>query len=141
MKTVKPCYLTINDGHVVNASWDVIQFWPLIIFIISSMSMFKITLTFLPEFTPTLKMLELHADKGGEDWEIYAECVRDLMLKQSGRQKSDQPLREKVAFEKLLNGVSNQCLVGGKTYYFNDATINPQDASVEEKEITKSLIN
>ena len=43
--------------------------------------MYKITLTILPEFTPTLKMLELHADKGKEDWEIYAECVRDLMLK------------------------------------------------------------
>ena len=24
MRTVKPCYFTINDGHVVNASWDVI---------------------------------------------------------------------------------------------------------------------
>ena len=43
--------------------------------------MYKITLTICPEFTPTMKMLELHADKGEEDWEIYAECVRDLMLK------------------------------------------------------------
>ena len=65
----------------MNCSWDVLEFLHIIIFLISSLSMYKITLTILPEFTPTLKMLELHADKGKEDWEIYAECVRDLMLK------------------------------------------------------------
>ena len=35
-------------------------------------------------FTPTKKMLEMHKDKGEEDWEIYAECLREAMAKQSG---------------------------------------------------------
>ena len=48
----------------------------------------------MPEFTPTKKMFEMHADKGTEDWEIYAECVREAMSKASGLKLSDQKLRE-----------------------------------------------
>jgi len=43
----------------------------------------------MPEFTPTLKMLELHADKGAEEWEIYAECIREAMSKASGKPMLD----------------------------------------------------
>ena len=35
----------------------------------------------MPEFTPNTIMLERHADKGNEPWEIYAWCVRDAMSK------------------------------------------------------------
>ena len=48
-------------------------------------------------------MLQRHADKGEEDWEIYAECVRDILCKHSGLKKSDQPIKEKLTYEKVLN--------------------------------------
>ena len=46
----------------------------------STFSVYIVTLYFMPEFTPNNKMLQLHADKGTEDWEIYAECVRAAMM-------------------------------------------------------------
>ena len=50
------------------------------------------SITFLPPFTPTPKMLELHKDKGKEPWEIYAWCVRDAISKHSGIPKLDEKL-------------------------------------------------
>jgi len=35
----------------------------------------------MPEFTPNAYMLEKHADKGVEPWEIYAWCIRDIIAK------------------------------------------------------------
>ena len=35
----------------------------------------------MPIFTPNEAMLEKHADKGKEDWEIFAWCVREAISK------------------------------------------------------------
>ena len=47
-------------------------------------------ITIMPEFTPTPWMLEHHADKGEQPWQIYAWCVRDAMSKYSGIAKLDE---------------------------------------------------
>ena len=65
---------------------------------------YKCTLHIMPEFTPNDLMLQKHADKGQEDWEIFAECVRDVMCKKSGLSKGENQLREKVTYEEMLNG-------------------------------------
>ena len=43
----------------------------------------------MPPFTPNEEMLEKHADKGKEDWEIYAWCVRDAMAKAGNFEKRE----------------------------------------------------
>ena len=64
--------------------------------------MYKCTLYIMPEFTPNNLMLQKHADKGTEDWEIYAECVREAMAKAGGSALSDMPIRDMLAYEKFL---------------------------------------
>ena len=83
MKTVRPCYVKISD-RMFWPGLDVMSFWQLIVLVTSSMCMYTCTLYIMPEFTPSEKMLEMHADKGDEDWEIFAECVRAAIVKQSG---------------------------------------------------------
>ena len=74
----------------------------------------------MPEFTPTNKMLQLHADKGSEDWEIYAECVRDAMSKHSGFATNNQPIREKFPYDDLMIGKKKSIVVNGKLFYFKE---------------------
>merc|ERR1711920_619675 len=82
--------------------FDVINFWVLYILMASSFCMYNCTLYIMPEFTPTKKMLEMHANKGKEDWEIYAECVREAMAKTGNFKLQDQKIREKLEYEKFL---------------------------------------
>ena len=89
MRTVQPCYLKISD-RMFWPGWDVIGFWPLFILLASSMCMYNSTIYIMPEFTPNETMLKKHADKGSEDWEIYAECVREAIAKQRGLPVNDQ---------------------------------------------------
>ena len=91
----------------------------------------------MPEFTPTLKMLELHADKGDEEWEIYAECIREAMSKASGKPMLDQPLREKIAYEDFMCGDKKQMKVGGKIFSFdkNENGVIEDDPDQEKHEL------
>ena len=57
------------------------------IFVCSYFAFRKCTLHIMPPFTPNEEMLEKHADKGKEDWEIYAWCVRDAMAKAGNFEK------------------------------------------------------
>ena len=80
MRTVQPCYIKISE-RMVQPTWEVTHFAANITLIISSLCMYNCTIYIMPEFTPTKKMLNMHRDKGSEDWEIYAECVREAMSK------------------------------------------------------------
>ena len=88
MKTVIPCYCKFSYGSI-NPAYDVLQFWNLVIFMISSLGFYKATLVIMPPFEPTQEMLIKHADKGKTDWEIFAWCVRDAMAASSGMKVSD----------------------------------------------------
>ena len=80
MKTVRPCYIELTKRDV-NPCYDVCGFWEHAILLISSLRTYHCKLVVLPEFTPNDRMLKMHADKGQEDWEIFAECVRDVICK------------------------------------------------------------
>lgn len=88
MKTVIPSYVTITSGQI-RPYYDTIEMIPLFVLIFSSLAINSVTLHIMPEFTPNTIMLEKHADKGREPWEIYAWCVRDAIAKQSGLPKEN----------------------------------------------------
>ena len=72
--------------------------------ILSSLSFRHQKLKVMPDFTPTPWMLEKHADKGSEPWEIYAWCVRDAIAKHGGVATIDERLtsKDRIAFEALM---------------------------------------
>ena len=61
----------------------------------------------MPEFTPNTIMLERHADKGNEPWEIYAWCVRDMMTKFGNFEPLNErlSLKERQDFERLIENL------------------------------------
>ena len=80
----------------------------------------------MPDFTPNPWMLERHAARGNEPWEIYAWCVRDAMSRHSGIKTLDEKLnlKDKLAFEALMNGTSDKVEVNGQIWqYENDKPV------------------
>ena len=80
MKTVRPCCVQISKPWF-DPCLEIIDLWEYCILFISSLCSYQCKIVVLPEFTPNDKMLKLHADKGKEDWEIFAECVRNVICK------------------------------------------------------------
>ena len=98
---------------------------PLLVLLAASLSPASVSLHILPEFTPNAVMLDKHADKGSEPWEIYAWCVRDLISAQSGLGKFDRnSLREKQAYARFMQGQSAEIEVDGQVYRFDDSAKN-----------------
>ena len=77
--------------------------------------------TVYPDFTPTPKMLDLHADKGVEPWEIYSWCIRDVISKHSGIKKLDEKLnlKDKLAYEKLMCGDVDKAEINGHFWEYS----------------------
>ena len=74
----------------------------------------------MPDFTPNPWMLEHHADKGKDPWEIYAWCVRDAISKAGGIKTSDKrlTLRDKLAFMDLMNGAKDKVTIKGHEFRY-----------------------
>jgi hypothetical protein len=87
--------------HTVNPAYDVIEFWPLVILILS-WSCYSCEVCVLPDFRPTDYLFEAHSDKGQERWEVMAWAVRDVIVKAGGFQECNQPLRQKFKYEKFM---------------------------------------
>lgn len=103
MRTVKPCYLEISKRFFA-MNWECLPFGYFLVLFVCSMCIWTSKVHMMPEFTPTKKMLTMHAEKGSEDWEVYAECVREAMSKYSGLPCTNQPLRLKVKYEDFMVG-------------------------------------
>ena len=83
----------------------------------SRFSCMSSTLTIMPPFMPNDKMLELHADKGEHDWEIFAWCVRDAICKAGNLKKFDNgSLRQKNVYGSIYTGKAEEIEMEGKTY-------------------------
>ena len=88
MRTIQPTYVKVSGGSV-NIQYCMLDLPVVCIMLMSELWFRTATLNILPIFTPNEFMLERHADKGEQDWEIYAWCVRDAISKASGIPKFD----------------------------------------------------
>ena len=101
MKAVKPVMLLYDLDAMVSPAYDTIELLPLAIFQLSY-GCLSCKVVELPDFMPNDYLFETHADKGNEKWEIYAWAVREIFLKESGLEKCDIHLRDKVIFEGFM---------------------------------------
>ena len=98
----------------------------------------------MPDFTPNPYMLDKYDDKGNDPWEIYAWCVRDAISKHSGIKILDEKLalKDKMAFDSLMNGVSDKVEVNGQIWQYNgdqpvqEVVINPKSYIRRKSTIT-----
>lgn len=127
MRPVTPCYVKMGDS-LVNPCNDVLDFWNLVVFMMSSFSIYRTTLHIMPTFVPNDYMLKkfrhmVKKEDGldlAEPWEIYAWCVRDAMAAESGMKVSEMPLSKKLAYETFMNRRSDFVTHDGQIYNMED---------------------
>ena len=61
-------------------------------------------------------MLDNHKDKGSSDWEIYAECVREVMARHGGFYRENRPIRDKLALEEFMKGHEETLELDGRIW-------------------------
>ena len=122
MRTVQPCYLKVSD-RMVSPDYAQMDFGVLYTFIAASLCMYTCTFYVMPEFTPTKKMLEMHADKGSEDWEIFANCVREAMAKQGNFKLNNQPVKVKNEYENFVTGRIDEVQIEDKVFSYETQSI------------------
>ena len=83
MLPVIPCYVK-HDRIGVEMQCDSSSLPELSLFIIffAACTFTTTTIHFMPPFKPNDYLIKTHADKGKEDWEIYAWAVRKAIAKQ-----------------------------------------------------------
>ena len=81
MRTVIPSFTSFEWLGQIRPVYDTCDFFPLAFLLLSSLETNCVTLNIMPEFIPNPTMLEMHADKGEQPWEIFAWCVRDAIAK------------------------------------------------------------
>ena len=97
--------------------YDTVEFLPLVFILCSSFQVNRMTLHIMPEFTPNPQMLEMHADKGSQPWEIFAWCVRDAIANQSGlRKENNNSLKDKFAYIDFMQGHKDYMEVDGRMF-------------------------
>eukprot|EP00351_Strombidinopsis_sp_SopsisLIS2011_P006289 CAMPEP_0116877638 /NCGR_PEP_ID=MMETSP0463-20121206/9394_1 /TAXON_ID=181622 /ORGANISM="Strombidinopsis sp, Strain SopsisLIS2011" /LENGTH=142 /DNA_ID=CAMNT_0004525071 /DNA_START=948 /DNA_END=1376 /DNA_ORIENTATION=+ len=82
-------------------------------------------------------MYETHRDSPGpnsKDWEVYAWCLRDAMAKRCKLKTDNQPMRDKLAYERFMQRESNHLVYGGHTFQLSCAS---QQGLLEGLEIPK----
>ena len=72
----------------------------------------------MPDFTPTEWMLANHSNKGEQDWEIYAECVREAMAKHGNFLLWSRPIKEKLLYEDLMNKTKDEIIIDGRPFNY-----------------------
>ena len=80
-------------------TFEVMDLKVIAVFLCSQLSIRRCTLHIMPPFTPNDAMLDMHADKGKEDWEIYAWCVRNAMAKAGNyEERENNVLKERLDY-------------------------------------------
>jgi len=74
----------------------------------------------MPEFTPTMWMLNNHRNRSQEeeDWEIYGECVREAMARYSGLTLDNRTNKEKLDYEDFMHGNKSEVVIDAKIYHY-----------------------
>lgn len=117
MRTVQPTFVKLSDSSV-KLTTEGADLLVIAILFFTDLGFRRSTVYVMPPFTPNDEMLNLHYDKGKEDWEIYAWCVRDAMAKAGGFVKRDNaPIKERYEYYEFLAGRKDVLNVFGKTFY------------------------
>ena len=91
MRTVIPVSVTYKVSGQVHPAFDTVQFLPHLIMLLCSFAPITCTMTVMPEFTPNAHLLDSAKDsKGKEDWEIFADAIRDVISRRGGISKNDE---------------------------------------------------
>ena len=104
-------YKYMENG--VNPAWDSMPFLaqaPLQF----CYGLYSVTVHILPPFVPNEYLLKKHADKGSEEWEIFAWAVRDIMAKFGNFRKDESSLKDKLAYKDFMAGNYDQFTYKGK---------------------------
>ena len=81
-RPVRPCFLKFNKCGVINPTYDTMRFLDLLVFMISSLSMYHSTLNILPPFIPNKFMYDKYAGVEGEEkWCAFACAARKMLCK------------------------------------------------------------
>lgn len=101
---VKPYLILLNKGEL-SLAMDVIEML-FHIFIVICNPYFTVTLMHFPVFCPNeyLYSKSTFADEKKEKWEVYAEAVRDVMVKTGKLEKSNLTYEDKMAYLHILRG-------------------------------------
>jgi len=101
---VKPYLILLNNGEL-SLAMDVIEML-YHIFIVICNPYFTVTLMHFPVFCPNeyLYSKSIFANEKKEKWEVYAEAVRDVMVKKGNLEKSDLTYEDKMAYLQFLRG-------------------------------------
>lgn len=102
LKTVRPIVLKYNVGSV-SLAWDVIDNLPHLISMFSWYC-YSCDILIFPDFEPNEYLFTTHADKGQEQWEIFAWATREIMSKEGGLQKCELSNRVKNIYYKFVSG-------------------------------------
>ena len=79
----------------------------------------------MPIFVPNDYMLEAHADKGEEDWEVYAWCVRDAIAKAGGFKKVDfYNFQDRRNFYNFMNFRLDEIVIGDRSFSYDGRHAN-----------------
>ena len=100
LRPVTPVVLKYEYG-MLSPAYDVMPFLPLFI-LQCCLYDFKCTVNELPPFVPNEYLFNKHTTKGQDKWEIYAECLREIMAKVGDIKPDETPYREKLRYEVLL---------------------------------------
>lgn len=88
--------------------------------IFSSLQFNTVTLNIMPEFRPNKVMLSKHSARSGEDWKIFAECVREAIANQANLDLENRnSLKEKHAYVSVMSGKEHVIKVDGKELIFD----------------------
>ena len=118
MRTVQPVFCKLSNSDV-NLTFEVMDLKVLVVLLYSEFAFRKATLHIMPPFEPNDTMLDMHADKGKEDWEIYAWCVRNAMAKAGNYEEKENNtvLNERLDYYEFISRRLDVLEVQGKTFY------------------------
>ena len=115
MKTVTPVVIKYNWKHV-SPTWEGFSFLASVIILYAYPEFGTVEVTILPPLLPNEHLLKTHAEKGKEDWEIFAWAVRDVIAKFGNFKLCNQSNADKILYKDFMSGKTDKLEFGGKVW-------------------------
>ena len=102
----RPCipYTIKYKFGMVHPAINTLEMSYMTFFLCCAFSRFNVEVKELPPFRPNDYLFQKHADKGTEEWEIYAWATRDVMAKVGGFGQHDLRYKDRVAIYNYYTG-------------------------------------